>query len=121
MPTWAREVLLGDARNFVWPQECLDGPHRLHCEDGFEIYIPSDEQTSARVWYEILEAGKEFGAIPAASVRATRCAWKASCRSMDTKFPTRSMCGKRDWIVSANGEGGFYRTAPRSRKRMLKV
>ncbi|MGO8983343.1 MAG: glycine cleavage system aminomethyltransferase GcvT [Terriglobales bacterium] len=33
-------------------------------EDGFEIYIPSDEDTSARVWYEILEAGKEFGAIP---------------------------------------------------------
>jgi aminomethyltransferase len=33
-------------------------------EDGFEIYIPSDEETSARVWYEILEAGKEFGAIP---------------------------------------------------------
>jgi aminomethyltransferase len=33
-------------------------------EDGFEIYIPSDEKTSARVWYEILEAGKEFGAVP---------------------------------------------------------
>jgi glycine cleavage system T protein (aminomethyltransferase) len=33
-------------------------------EDGFEIYIPSDEATSARVWYAILDAGKEFGAIP---------------------------------------------------------
>jgi len=33
-------------------------------EDGFEIYIPSDEDTSARVWKEILEAGKEFGALP---------------------------------------------------------
>jgi aminomethyltransferase len=33
-------------------------------EDGFEIYIPSDEETSARVWYEILDAGKEFGAVP---------------------------------------------------------
>ena len=33
-------------------------------EDGFEIYIPSDEATSERVWYEILEAGKEFGALP---------------------------------------------------------
>jgi aminomethyltransferase len=33
-------------------------------EDGFEIYIPSDEATSARVWNEILEAGKEFGALP---------------------------------------------------------
>src|SRR5450755_2065505 len=33
-------------------------------EDGFEIYIPSDEATSARVWYEILEAGKEFGLVP---------------------------------------------------------
>ena len=33
-------------------------------EDGFEIYIPSDEATSTRVWNEILEAGKEFGALP---------------------------------------------------------
>jgi aminomethyltransferase len=33
-------------------------------EDGFEIYIPSDEETSARVWYAILDAGKEFSAIP---------------------------------------------------------
>jgi aminomethyltransferase len=33
-------------------------------EDGFEIYIPSDEATSARVWNEVLEAGKEFGVLP---------------------------------------------------------
>jgi len=33
-------------------------------EDGFEIYIPADEVTSARVWNEILEAGKEFGVVP---------------------------------------------------------
>jgi aminomethyltransferase len=33
-------------------------------EDGFEIYIPADDETSARVWNEILAAGKEFGAVP---------------------------------------------------------
>ncbi|HVJ09590.1 MAG TPA: glycine cleavage system aminomethyltransferase GcvT [Acidisarcina sp.] len=33
-------------------------------EDGFEIYVPSDEATSARVWGEVLEAGKEFGILP---------------------------------------------------------
>ena len=33
-------------------------------EDGFEIYIPSDEATSARVWNEVLAAGREFGAVP---------------------------------------------------------
>jgi aminomethyltransferase len=33
-------------------------------EDGFEIYIPSDEPTSARVWNEILNAGAEFGLLP---------------------------------------------------------
>ena len=33
-------------------------------EDGFEIYVPSDEETSARVWNAVLEAGREFGAIP---------------------------------------------------------
>ncbi|HVG26197.1 MAG TPA: glycine cleavage system aminomethyltransferase GcvT, partial [Acidobacteriaceae bacterium] len=33
-------------------------------EDGFEIYIPADEPTSARVWGEVLEAGAEFGIVP---------------------------------------------------------
>ena len=32
-------------------------------EDGFEIYVPSDEATSAMVWNKVLEAGKEFGAV----------------------------------------------------------
>ncbi len=33
-------------------------------EDGFEIYIPSDEATSARIWNEVLAAGKEFKVLP---------------------------------------------------------
>jgi glycine cleavage system T protein (aminomethyltransferase) len=32
-------------------------------EDGFEIYVPSDESTSAMVWKQTLEAGKEFGIV----------------------------------------------------------
>jgi len=33
-------------------------------EDGFEIYVPSDEATSKRVWNEVLAAGKEMGILP---------------------------------------------------------
>jgi aminomethyltransferase len=33
-------------------------------EDGFEIYVPSDEGTSTWVWNRILEVGKEFGVLP---------------------------------------------------------
>ena len=33
-------------------------------EDGFEIYVPTDEETSSRVWYEVMEAGKEFNLQP---------------------------------------------------------
>ena len=33
-------------------------------EDGFEIYIPADEATSAIVWNKVLEAGQEFGVVP---------------------------------------------------------
>jgi aminomethyltransferase len=33
-------------------------------EDGFEIYVPSDEATSAWVWNRILEVGKGFGVVP---------------------------------------------------------
>ena len=54
---------------FTWGQVC--GCHNVLIartgytgEDGFEIYIPSDEPTSARVWAEVLEAGAEFGIMP---------------------------------------------------------
>ena len=33
-------------------------------EDGFEIYVSADEETSAMVWNEVLQAGKQFGALP---------------------------------------------------------
>jgi aminomethyltransferase len=33
-------------------------------EDGFEIYIPADEATSAGAWNELLHEGKEFGLVP---------------------------------------------------------
>jgi len=33
-------------------------------EDGFEIYVPSDQATSERVWNEVMEAGREFGIVP---------------------------------------------------------
>jgi aminomethyltransferase len=53
---------------FTWGQVC--GLHNVMIartgytgEDGFEIYIPSDEPTSARVWGEVLEAGQEFGIL----------------------------------------------------------
>jgi aminomethyltransferase len=54
---------------FTWGQVC--GLHNVLIartgytgEDGFEIYVPADEATSARVWAEVLAAGEEFGAIP---------------------------------------------------------
>ena len=54
---------------FTWGQVC--GCHNVMIartgytgEDGFEIYIPSDEPTSGRVWQEVLEAGAEFGIVP---------------------------------------------------------
>src|SRR6185437_6404804 len=33
-------------------------------EDGFEVYIPSDEPTSVKMWNALLEAGQEFGIRP---------------------------------------------------------
>ncbi len=43
-------------------------------EDGFEIYIPSDEATSVRVWNELLGAGEEFGILPCGLGRAQHAA-----------------------------------------------
>jgi aminomethyltransferase len=33
-------------------------------EDGYEIYIPSDRQTSEHVWAAVMSAGREFGIVP---------------------------------------------------------
>jgi aminomethyltransferase len=33
-------------------------------EDGFEIYVPGDTDTSEAVWAKVMEAGREFGIIP---------------------------------------------------------
>ena len=33
-------------------------------EDGFEIYIPSDKQTSEEVWAMVMSAGREFEIVP---------------------------------------------------------
>jgi aminomethyltransferase len=54
---------------FVWGQ--VSGIHNVLIsrtgytgEDGFEIYIPSDDATTTRVWQEILDAGREFEIVP---------------------------------------------------------
>lgn len=33
-------------------------------EDGFEVYVPSDTETSERVWNAVMDAGKEFAIVP---------------------------------------------------------
>src|SRR5258707_5287700 len=33
-------------------------------EDGFEIYVPGDVETSEQVWNAVMDAGKEFGILP---------------------------------------------------------
>ena len=33
-------------------------------EDGFEVYLPSDEATTVKIWNALLEAGAEFGIRP---------------------------------------------------------
>jgi len=55
---WVIRGTVGGLKNILIARTGYTG------EDGFEIYIPSDEQTSSRVWNEVLAAGKEFGAVP---------------------------------------------------------
>ena len=33
-------------------------------EDGFEIYVPSDQVTSEQVWAKVMESGREFAILP---------------------------------------------------------
>ncbi len=65
------DLPLGEIKNywFRWGKVC--GLYNVMVartgytgEDGFELYIPSDEATGARVWHELLAAGEEFGILP---------------------------------------------------------
>ncbi len=65
------KVELGAIRNywFTWGQ--VAGIHNVLIartgysgEDGFEVYTPSDEATTVKMWEALLEAGAEFGIRP---------------------------------------------------------
>ncbi len=65
------KVDLASIRNywFTWGQ--VAGIHNVLIartgysgEDGFEVYIPSDEATTVKMWDELMNAGAEFGIRP---------------------------------------------------------
>jgi aminomethyltransferase len=65
------KVDLGSIKNygFTWGQ--VAGVHNVMIartgysgEDGFEVYIPSDEATTVKMWEALMEAGAEFGIRP---------------------------------------------------------
>ncbi|MGA7242034.1 MAG: glycine cleavage system aminomethyltransferase GcvT [Terracidiphilus sp.] len=65
------KVNLGAIKNywFTWGQvagiqNVLIARTGYSGEDGFEVYIPSDEATSVKMWDALIEAGAEFGIRP---------------------------------------------------------
>ncbi len=62
--TEGRTMALRTGSERLFDSKTLIGRTGYTAEDGFEIYIPSDEAISAHVWYGLLAAGKEFGAVP---------------------------------------------------------
>jgi aminomethyltransferase len=65
------DASLATIKNYWFTRATVSGlPDRMIArtgytgEDGFEIYVPGDTQTSEMVWNSVLEAGKEFGIIP---------------------------------------------------------
>ena len=57
-------IMLAEKSMRRYLNDVLIGRTGYTAEDGFEIYIPADEPTSAWVWNRILEVGKEFGVVP---------------------------------------------------------
>jgi len=62
---------LGELKNYWFTHGTLCGLKNVLIartgytgEDGFEIYVPSDPGTSATVWNEVLESGRDLGVIP---------------------------------------------------------
>ena len=61
---WFTRGIIGLAGQRFVGKEILMARTGYTAEDGFEIYIPSDEATSVAVWNRLLALGKEFGAVP---------------------------------------------------------
>jgi len=62
-PYWFKRGIIGLADQKLIGKEILIGRTGYTGEDGFEIYIPPDESTSAKVWYRLLDLGKEYGSV----------------------------------------------------------
>src|SRR6202011_916148 len=61
---------LGSIKNYWFPHGSVCGLKNVLIartgytgEDGFEIYVPSDQRTSEQVWSKVMEAGREFGML----------------------------------------------------------
>ncbi len=79
-------------------------------EDGFEIYVPSDQPTSERVWNEVMEAGREFGIVPARARGAKHAAAGSedgAVRARDQRYDQCLGSGARSLLQ--DGEGRFHR------------
>jgi aminomethyltransferase len=63
---WVTRGTLGFSEKSMrhYLQDILIARTGYTAEDGFEIYVPADEATSALVWNRLLEGGKEFGVVP---------------------------------------------------------
>jgi len=66
--------------------------HRVHGEDGFEIYFAPEH--SEKLWSNLLEAGASQAYCPAAWEHETHCVWKRRCASMATKSTTPRLRGR---------------------------
>lgn len=65
------KVDLGSIKNYWFTFGQVAGIHNVLIartgysgEDGFEVYLPSDEATTVKMWDALLEAGAEFGIRP---------------------------------------------------------
>jgi aminomethyltransferase len=57
-PYWFARGSIGDLSDVLIARTGYTG------EDGFEIYVPSDIETSEDIWHRTLAAGREFGILP---------------------------------------------------------
>ena len=79
-------------------------------EDGFEIYIPSDEATSARVWNEILRSRQGIRSGPLRSRRPQHAASRSQAAALRPRdFRHHQRVGSRPRSFLQDGEAGLHR------------
>ena len=103
--SWRDQELLVHVEELAGVKNVLVARTGYSGEDGFEVYIPSDEDTSVKVWNALIDAGADYGIRPCGLGARNTLRLEASMDLSGPRFRTRSMPGSGAGALAEDGQG----------------